>query len=284
MTERDTGWTGAARGADEESAPQRPVIKDKRRIDPETGAVRGADGVPASETTPNEEEAVMAAPDETGPVEEGSIVDESTATSTGATAAATTDGATTAGAPDGEGDVAAYSSSGENPAAQPAANPAEPSGAEATPESPAEESSPDATLAEDLRRDLQRLNAEYVNYKRRVDRDRELHRDLAVSGVVEALLPVLDDIHLARQHGDLEEGPFAAIADKLEATLKRYGVERYGEAGEAFDPNVHEALMHTEAELPEGTETTTVVQVLQPGYKMNDRVVRPARVAVADPS
>lgn len=142
---------------------------------------------------------------------------------------------------------------------------------------------PDTTLAADLTRDLQRLQAEYVNYKKRVDRDRELHHHVAVSSVVEALLPVLDDVHLARQHGDLEGGPFAAIADKLEGTLAKFGVERFGQPGDAFDPTVHEALMHIEAELAEGTEVTTVVQVLQPGYKMGERLVRAARVAVADP-
>jgi molecular chaperone GrpE len=142
---------------------------------------------------------------------------------------------------------------------------------------------PDTTLAGDLTRDLQRLQAEYVNYKKRVDRDRELHRDVAISTVIEALLPVLDDIHLARQHGDLEVGPFAAIADKLEGTLFKFGVERFGQPGDAFDPMFHEALMHTEAELAEGTEVTTVVQVLQPGYKMGERLIRAARVAVADP-
>jgi molecular chaperone GrpE len=142
---------------------------------------------------------------------------------------------------------------------------------------------PDTTLAADLTRDLQRLQAEYVNYKKRVDRDRGLHRDMAVGSVIEALLPVLDDIHLARQHGDLEVGPFAAIADKLEGTLTKFGVERFGQPGDAFDPAVHEALMHTEAELAEGTEVTTVVQVLQPGYKMGERMIRAARVAVADP-
>lgn len=142
---------------------------------------------------------------------------------------------------------------------------------------------PDTTLAADLTRDLQRLQAEYVNYKKRVDRDRELHRDMAVGSVIEALLPVLDDIHLARQHGDLEGGPFAAIAEKLEGTLTKFGVQRFGQPGDAFDPAIHEALMHTEAELAEGTEVTTVVQVLQPGYKMGDRLIRAARVAVADP-
>jgi molecular chaperone GrpE len=142
---------------------------------------------------------------------------------------------------------------------------------------------PDTTLAADLTRDLQRLQAEYVNYKKRVDRDRAMHRDLAVAGVVEALLPVLDDIHLARQHGDLEGGPFSAIADKLDATLTKIGVERYGQPGDPFDPNIHEALMHIEAELAEGTVGTTVVQVLQPGYRMGQRIIRAARVAVADP-
>jgi len=142
---------------------------------------------------------------------------------------------------------------------------------------------PDTTLAADLTRDLQRLQAEYVNYKKRVDRDRELHRDMAVGSVIEALLPVLDDIHLARLHGDLEVGPFAAIAEKLEGTLTKFGVERFGQPGDPFDPAVHEALMHTQAELAEGTEVTTVVQVLQPGYKMGERMIRAARVVVADP-
>jgi len=142
---------------------------------------------------------------------------------------------------------------------------------------------PDTTLAADLTRDLQRLQAEYVNYKKRVDRDRVLHRDMAIGSVVEALLPVLDDIHLARQHGDLEGGPFAAIAEKLDGALTKIGVERFGQPGDAFDPAFHEALMHVEAELAEGTAGTTVVQVLQPGYRMGQRLIRAARVAVADP-
>lgn len=140
------------------------------------------------------------------------------------------------------------------------------------------------SMAATLLADLQRLQAEYVNYKKRVDRDREVIRHTAVGSVVESLLPVLDDIHMARQAGDLASGPFASIADKLEATLGRYGVERLGEAGQEFDPNVHEALMHVEAELPEGATGTTVVQVLQPGYRIGDRLVRAARVSVADPA
>lgn len=141
----------------------------------------------------------------------------------------------------------------------------------------------DAILAAERLADLQRLTAEYVNYKRRVDRDRSLARDLGISQVLEAMLPVLDDLHLAREHGDLETGPFAAIADKIEHTLAKFGVERFGQAHEEFDPAVHEALMHVEADLPEHAETTTVVAVLAPGFRIGERVVRPARVSVADP-
>jgi molecular chaperone GrpE len=205
------------RGGSEESEPTGPRVTDKRRLDPETGAVRHArPGFGARQ----DQVAAEAVADEAEEVAELVVGDEV---------------------------------------------------------------HPDTTLAADLTRDLQRLQAEYVNYKKRVDRDREMHRDLAVGSVIEALLPVLDDIHLARQHGDLEGGPFAAIADKLDATLTKIGVERYGQPGDPFDPTVHEALMHIEAELAEGTEGTTVVQVLQPGYRMGPRIIRVARVAVADP-
>jgi molecular chaperone GrpE len=143
----------------------------------------------------------------------------------------------------------------------------------------------DATLlAQERLADLQRLQAEFLNYKRRVERDRDLARQQAVHSVLESLLPVLDDLHAARQAGDLEGGPFSAIAEKLEATLEKFGLARYGEPGEIFDPTVHEALVHTQAELAEGTTHTTVVQVLQPGYRTEDRVLRAARVAVADPA
>jgi molecular chaperone GrpE len=165
----------------------------------------------------------------------------------------------------------------------PAAMAAEPSDPDAAADTAVLESAA-ADLAAERLSDLQRLQAEYVNYRRRVARDRDVARDQAVGGVLEALLPVLDDIHLARQHGDLEGGPFAAISDKLDAVLARYGLERFGAVGEPFDPSVHEALMHTEADLGEGVDVTTVTQVLQPGYKQGDRVLRAARVAVADPA
>jgi molecular chaperone GrpE len=147
----------------------------------------------------------------------------------------------------------------------------------------AENEAAENEMAAELLADLQRLQAEYVNYRRRVERDRDVARDLAVAGVLEAIMPVLDDIQLARDHGDLTDGPFAAIADKLEGTLARFGMQRFGAVGEPFDPAVHEALMHTQAELAEGVEVTTITQVMQPGYKAGDRVLRAARVAVADP-
>ena len=147
---------------------------------------------------------------------------------------------------------------------------------------------PDTALAAERLGDLQRLQAEYVNYKRRVDRDRALVQERAVRDVLESVLPVLDDIQAARDHGDLVDGPFAAIADKLEATLGKYGLSRFGGKGEPFDPMQHEALMHApwpagDDDLPADAAGTTVVTVLQPGYRAGEQVLRPARVAVADP-
>lgn len=141
-------------------------------------------------------------------------------------------------------------------------------------------------LAAERLDELQRRNADYYNleqqysaYVKRSKVDNAAARDQGVASVAEALISVLDDIELARQHGDLT-GPFASIAEKLEATLGRFGIERYGAAGESFDPNVHEALMHGHA--ADVTEPT-VQQVLQPGYRMGERIIRAARVAVVDP-
>lgn len=135
-------------------------------------------------------------------------------------------------------------------------------------------------LAEERLADLQRLNAEYVNYRKRVDRDRAVEYGRGVADVVDALIPVLDDIDAARGHGELT-GPFAAIAEKLETALaQRFGVARYGEAGEEFDPAVHEALLHSTSD---DVEDPSVSLVLQPGYKVGERIVRAARVAVVGP-
>lgn len=134
-------------------------------------------------------------------------------------------------------------------------------------------------LAAERTADLQRLQAEYANYKKRVDRDRSLARQGGVEAVVLDLLPVLDSIEAAREHGELAGG-FKLVADELERLAAKYGLSVYGEVGEPFDPNVHEALMH----LPlEGVEVTTVSAVMQKGVRLNDRVLRPARVGVAEP-
>ncbi len=127
--------------------------------------------------------------------------------------------------------------------------------------------------------DLQRLQAEYANYRKRVERDRLAVREQALANVLSALLPVLDDIGRAREHGELTGG-FKSVGESLEAIAAKLGLESFGDAGEPFDPRVHEALMHSYS--PDVTEPTAV-QILQPGYRVGDRIVRPARVAVAEP-
>ncbi len=135
--------------------------------------------------------------------------------------------------------------------------------------------------AAELRNDLLRLQAEYVNYRKRVERDRAVAGEMAVIGVLNSLLPVLDDVDAARQHGDLTDGPFAAIANKLENALKTYGLVRINETGVEFDPTIHEALIQQPGE---DIEVDTVSQVLRSGYKSGDRVLRAAQVIVAVPA
>jgi molecular chaperone GrpE len=207
---------GRPEQAQDDGAQEGPVVRDRRRIDPETGQVREqpAGGPPPGESSVRD-----------------NVVQ-------------------------GVEDVQA-----EQPAQEDALGGAA------------------AQLAAERLADLQRLQAEYVNYRKRVDRDRSVARDQAVSAVLESLLPVLDDIELARRHGDLEGGPFASIAEKLEGVLSRFGLARYGSAGEEFDPAVHEALMHAQSDDVQGP---TVTQVLQPGYTVGEKVLRAARVAVTD--
>lgn len=221
MTDADRTATGGP--SEEEATGRGPVIRDKRRIDPETGQPRQQEQPEPGAGGPGEDE-------------------------TGASTDSTTD------APEGAGD-----------------------------------NHPDTLLAAERLEEMRRMQAEFVNFRNRTQRERENDRTRATGAVVEAMLPLMDDIHSAREHGDLEEGtPFASMADKLEQILARFGVERTGVVGEPFDPTVHEALMHLPADspgvdLPEGTTEMTVVQVMQPGFKVGDQVVRAARVAVADP-
>ena len=131
-----------------------------------------------------------------------------------------------------------------------------------------------------LTSDLQRLQAEYANYRKRVERDRSLAHDMAIGAVLTELLALLDDVDRAEQHGELTGG-FKAIADQLNSITARVGLEKYGTEGEAFDPQIHEALMHdTSADVAVPTAT----KILQSGYKYKERILRPARVAVTDPA
>ncbi|MGC0251876.1 nucleotide exchange factor GrpE [Pseudactinotalea sp. Z1748] len=202
----------------------KPVIRDKRRIDPETGQRR--------EEMPEATEPGAVSPD----------------------------GAPAGGAPEASDD--------ESPA---------------EPDPVAEAKAEAADLFDQLQRakaDLYNLDQRFNNYVRRSRAEVESAQNLGVADVVETLIPVLDDIAAAREHEELS-GPFGAIAEKLESSLAgKYGVARFGTVGEPFDPEVHEALMHEHSE--EATENT-IATVLQPGYRVGDRVVRPARVAVSGP-
>jgi molecular chaperone GrpE len=131
-----------------------------------------------------------------------------------------------------------------------------------------------------LTADLQRLQAEYANYRKRVDRDRASAADYSVASVLSEFLPVLDDLDRAEQHGELTGG-FKAVADRITAITSKLGLEKFAEVGVAFDPAIHEALVHnTSADVSE----TTATEILQPGYKYKERVIRAARVAVTDPA
>ncbi|MGR6316515.1 nucleotide exchange factor GrpE [Micromonospora soli] len=128
-------------------------------------------------------------------------------------------------------------------------------------------------------RDLQRVSAEYANYRKRVDRDRNLVQEQATGGVLTALLPILDDLDRAREHGDLV-GPFGSVAEQLTTALGKFGLTAFGEQGDPFDPTRHEAVAHqTSADVTE----PTCVQVMRRGYQLGERLLRPALVAVADP-
>ena len=225
-----------------------PVIHDHRRIDPVTGQVRGkhAASMPAGTTGAGRPAAAS------GTGEAGSA---------GSAAAADA----TSG-PDGAqgGESAEEVLEGT---------------VEETPAAAQQPSDAEARLAERTA-DLQRLQAEYANYRKRVDRDRAAVREQAVATVLTGLLPVLDAIDQAREHGELSGG-FKSVADSLQSAMGKLGLVAYGEKGDAFDPKIHEALTHTYS--PDVTEDTCV-EIFQPGYKVGDRILRPARVAVAAPA
>jgi molecular chaperone GrpE len=232
----------------DEQDSQGPVIRDRRRIDPVTGQVRGAER--------------QDGPGQAGPPQRGP------------------------GQP--RPGRHAVSKPGGGSGGAPGAGPSAPGGQEAS-EGQGGSPAPDAGRSADAEltatrlaertADLQRLQAEYANYRKRVERDRMAVREQALANVLTELLPVLDDIGRAREHGELSGG-FKSVAESLEAAVVKLGLASYGEDGDPFDPNLHEALMHSYS--PDVTEATCV-RILQPGYKVGDRILRPARVAVAEP-
>ena len=133
----------------------------------------------------------------------------------------------------------------------------------------------------ELLADLQRLQAEFVNYKARVERDRDVSRNAAIAEVLRSLLPALDDLSRAEAHGDLEGSPFAAVVAKLRASGEKFGLKTFGAKGDKFDPELHEALVQTpNAEVSENT----VADVIEAGYMVGDRLLRAAKVAVFIPA
>jgi molecular chaperone GrpE len=218
-----------------------PVIRDNRRIDPVTGQPRR-----------------------------------------GKHAASQPAGASGAGRPGAAGSARHRIGDENAPADAPEAKPAE-----APAPAPAPAAAPESPALDELKKqlaertgDLQRLQAEYANYRKRVDRDRATVREHAVAGTLSELLPVLDAIGQARDHGELSGG-FKSVADSLQAAVGKLGLVSYGQRGDAFDPKIHEALTHTYS--PDVAEDTCV-EIFQPGYKVGERILRPARVAVAAPA
>ena len=142
-----------------------------------------------------------------------------------------------------------------------------------------EETGPISKEAE-LLNDLQRLQAEFVNYKARVERDRDQARNLAIAEAFRSLLPALDDLTRAEAHGDLEGTPFASVITKIRNAGEKFGLKAFGAKGEKFDPELHNALVQT----PSAEVTETIIaDVVEPGYMLGDRLLRPAMVSVNIP-
>ena len=225
-----------------------PVIRDRRRVDPVTGKVRDAG--------------------QSGAGQSGQPPGGPGAARPGRHSVSKPGGA--AGGAPGTRDRAGQET--------PAGSPASPGAPGDGPQAGQETAAALARLAERTA-DLQRLQAEYANYRKRVERDRAAVREHALASVLGELLPILDDIGRAREHGELAGG-FKSVAESLESATAKLGLTSYGDNGDPFDPNLHEALMHSySADVTEAT----CVRILQPGYKVGDRILRPARVAVAEP-
>lgn len=202
-----------SRSEETDYEPDKVVVRDKRRLDPTTGALREEAAAPEAAPAPEAPDALtdQAAPDQAAPDQaDGPVMDERVV---------------------------------------------------------------------ELTESLMRLQAEYANYRKRVERDRGVDAARATAVVLSGLLPMLDDIDRARQHGDLV-GAFKGVGEGLEAVAAKLGLERFGDAGEPFDPTVHEAVM--QAEPDDTTAVSVCAQVFQPGFRVGPLVLRPARVSVAE--
>jgi molecular chaperone GrpE len=283
-----------------EEERQGPVIRDRRRIDPATGQVRDTGDAGSQRGS------APGAGQGGGQHRPGrhSVSRPGGAAAGGSSAGPGSGQPGTGGSPGREPGSANGGSSAPGEDTGPAGGrPAGASGAGGTPTAagataagtsggrgaPATEAPGDAASSGDDRAkvmlaertaDLQRLQAEYANYRKRVERDRIAVREQALANVLHALLPVLDDIGRAREHGELTGG-FKSVGESLEGIAVKLGLTTFGESGDPFDPTLHEALMHSySADVTE----PTAVQILQPGYKVGERIIRPARVAVAEPA
>ncbi|MEV7228278.1 MULTISPECIES: nucleotide exchange factor GrpE [Polymorphospora] len=274
---------GSASGDAADGRPaERVVIRDKRKIDPTggagqpaaTGGKETAAGQPADGEPKPAAKAGPAGDDGTRAAEESVVEDTASGEVSASEEPAPGDDAERPAA-EGEvlvGEVEETVEEATAPvvdAPTPAAG-AKPLGAEL-----------EALRAEldERTRDVQRVSAEYANYRKRVDRDRGVAAEQTTGTVLTELLPVLDDLDRARDHGDLV-GPFGSVAEKLTAALGKFGLTGFGEKGDPFDPTRHEAVAHlTSAEVTE----PTCVEVMRRGYLLGERLLRPALVAVADP-
>jgi molecular chaperone GrpE len=264
-----------------------PVIRDLRRIDPATGQVRdssqASQGQPGGRPRPGRH----AAPKPDGAPGAAGQADGTQgargAPGAGAAGAGRDTQASPAGTAEAGAGGEAQAGAGEAPAgageAPAGAGEAAQPGSSAGAGTPAGREKELTSQLAERTTDLQRVTAEFANYRKRVDRDRLAVREQALANVLMTLLPVLDDIGRAREHGELTGG-FKSVAESLEAIVAKLGLTRFGEQGEPFDPNVHEALTHSYSS---GVTEPTCVAILQPGYRVGERIVRPARVAVAEP-
>lgn len=248
-----------------EDESQGPVIHDHRRIDPVTGQVRD----PGRQPDQGQASSSHRRPGKHAAARSGGPAGSSAGAAAGDPGAAP-GGATPGQAPGGAAE------------GKPAAAAGAPGGANGESAAPADRTAEAERLKTALAErtaDLQRLQAEYANYRKRVERDRLAVREQALANVLTELLPVLDDMGRAREHGELVGG-FKSVAESMESTVVKLGLVSYGEVGEPFDPMLHEALMHSySADVTE----PTCVRILQPGYKVGNRILRPALVAVAEP-